>query len=249
MARAFWVPHNALAWSWVHDGCSELLTHLLPTSTCLEISKLHFPTLSFLHPKRSLIISTKLVGHPSSIQGRRSRSLTQDSSFPEGRSGAQQAWPQRQISVCIAGQCDYYQRNCSFMVIQISPSTLGGIPTLPQAVPESKDLPHPILPPPSGPGSLPIHTSPNCPAPSFFSSLRDSRGISQASFSHGFWGLEDTQGTVSFWQSPSLPSGTELLVSRGQPTRGFLSEASLPRPLPGANVPMDCHHWGQEHRA
>lgn len=72
-------------------------------------------------------------------------------------------------------------------------------------------------PPTPGPGSLPIQTSPNCPAPSFFSSLRDSRGISQASFSHGFCGLGDTQGTVSFWQSPSLPSGTEPLVSRGQP--------------------------------
>lgn len=97
------------------------------------------------------------------------------------------------------------------------PSALGGIPTLSRAIPGSNDLPPLFFPPPSGPGSLPIQTSPNCPAPSFFSSLRDSRGISQASFSHGFWGLEDTQGTVSFWQSPSLPSETELLVSRGWP--------------------------------
>lgn len=87
-------------------------------------------------------------------------------------------------------------------------------------------LSSPSLPPPV-PGSLPIQTSPNCPAPSFFSSLRDSRGISQASFSHGFCGLEDTQGTVSFWQSPSLPSGTEPLVSRGQPA---LSQPALSQP-------------------
>lgn len=133
-----------------------------------------------------------------------------------------------------------YQRDCSFMVIiQISPSTVGGIPTLSRAVPGSDDLPAPSLPPPSGPGSLPIQTSPNCPAPSFFSSSRDSRGISQASFSHGFWGLEDTQGTVSFWQSPSLPSGSELLVSRGQPALGQ-PEAS-PQRLPclaGCNWPL-----------
>ena len=35
----------------------------------------------------------------------------------------------------------------------------------------------------------PIQTSPNCPAPSLFTSLMDSRGISQASLSHGFCGL------------------------------------------------------------
>lgn len=114
-------------------------------------------------------------------------------------------------------------------IIQISPSALGDIPSLSQAVPGSNDFSLFSLPPPSGPRSLPIQTSPNCPAPSFFSSLRDSRGISQASFSHGFWGLEDTQGTVSFWQSPSLPSATELPVSRGQPALSQ-PEASPQRP-------------------
>lgn len=94
---------------------------------------------------------------------------------------------------------------------------------------EAMSFVSPLFPSPSGPGSLPIQTSPNCPAPSFFSSLRDSRGISQASFSHGFWGLGDTQGTVSFWQSPSLPSGTKTPVTHGQPALSYL-EASPQRP-------------------
>lgn len=145
------------------------------------------------------------------------------------------------------------QRNCSFVVVtQISPSTLGGIPTLSRAFPGRDALPAPSFPPLSGLGSLPIQTSPNCPAPSFFSSSRDSRGISQASFSHGFWGLADTQGTVSFWQSPSLPSGTELRVSES----GQLS-ASQRLPLRGsparlaalATAPGGCHDQGHSQRA
>lgn len=73
------------------------------------------------HPRRPLHTSTpRLVDCPSSTQG--SRFLIQDSPFPEGRFGPQQAWPQRQISVCIAGQCGCCQRHYSFMVtIQISP--------------------------------------------------------------------------------------------------------------------------------
>lgn len=96
--------------------------------------------------------------------------------------------------------------------IQISPQPRTAVTLCLRLFPEARTS---LSPPCPGPGSLPSQTSPNCPAPSLFSILRDSRGISQASFSQGFWGLEDTQGTVSFWQSPSLPSGTEPLVSRG----------------------------------
>lgn len=51
--------------------------------------------------------------------------------------------------------------------------------------------------------SSPIQTSPNWPAPSFFSSFSDDLGISQASFSQGFSGLELKHGFVSVWQRPS----------------------------------------------
>lgn len=105
-------------------------------------------------------------------------------------------------------------KNCSFMVIiQISPLPWVAFPLCLRLFLKARTSLSPPSPPHSGPGSLPIQTSPNCPAPSFFSSLRDSRGISQASFSQGFWGLEDMQGTVSFWQSPSLTSGIESLIS------------------------------------
>ena len=53
----------------------------------------------------------------------------------------------------------------------------------------------------------PIQTSPNCPAPSLFSSLSDDRGISHASFSHGFSGLGLRHGLVRVWQRPSPCSG------------------------------------------
>lgn len=53
---------------------------------------------------------------------------------------------------------------------------------------------------------LPIQTSPNWPAPRRLSSFRDSRGISQASFSQGFWGLGLRQGVVRDWHNPSLCS-------------------------------------------
>lgn len=50
---------------------------------------------------------------------------------------------------------------------------------------------------------LPIHTSPNCPLPSFFTSFRDSRGISHSSCAQGLWGTRDMQGAVSLWHRPS----------------------------------------------
>ena len=139
-----------------------------------------------------------------------------------------------------------YQRNHSFtVIIQISPLPRVPFPLGLRLFLEARTSLSPISPPGFGPGSLPIQTSPNCPAPSFFSILRDSRGISQASFSQGFWGLEDTQGTVSFWQSPSLPSGTEppgqLRAGSPKPASGFLSrpplQASPPGPLHLAPVP------------
>lgn len=94
---------------------------------------------------------------------------------------------------------------------------------------------------------LPIHTSPNCPAPSFFSIWRDSRGISQASFSHGFWGLGDTHGTDSFWQSPSFPSETKCPVSRWYiPQRAEQDEmlpVSPPPPVFNKPNPQDRPTW------
>lgn len=55
--------------------------------------------------------------------------------------------------------------------------------------------------------NLPIQTSPNCPAPSFFTNLIDSRGISHASLSHGFWGLGLIQAFSNFLHRPSDCSG------------------------------------------
>lgn len=49
----------------------------------------------------------------------------------------------------------------------------------------------------------PIQTSPNCPDPSFRTSLRDCRGISHSSWAQGFSGARLTQGWVSFWHKPS----------------------------------------------
>ena len=49
----------------------------------------------------------------------------------------------------------------------------------------------------------PIQTSPNCPDPSFLTSLRDCRGISHSSWAQGFWGARLTQGWVSLWHNPS----------------------------------------------
>lgn len=52
----------------------------------------------------------------------------------------------------------------------------------------------------------PIHTSPNCPAPSFFTIFMDSLGISQASLSHGFWALGFAHGRSSLRHRPSALS-------------------------------------------
>lgn len=49
----------------------------------------------------------------------------------------------------------------------------------------------------------PIQTSPNCPAPSFCSSLRDSLGISHSSCHQGFCGALDWHGFTSFVHKPS----------------------------------------------
>lgn len=49
----------------------------------------------------------------------------------------------------------------------------------------------------------PIQTSPNCPDPSFRTSLSDCRGISHSSWVQGFSGASLTQGWVSFWHKPS----------------------------------------------
>lgn len=49
----------------------------------------------------------------------------------------------------------------------------------------------------------PIQTSPNCPAPSFFTNLMDSRGISQASLSQGFCGLGLIQTFSNLLHKPS----------------------------------------------
>lgn len=49
----------------------------------------------------------------------------------------------------------------------------------------------------------PIQTSPNCPDPSFLTSLRDCRGISHSSWAQGFCGARLTQGRVSLWHRPS----------------------------------------------
>lgn len=54
---------------------------------------------------------------------------------------------------------------------------------------------------------LPIQTSPKQPWPSLSSSLRESRGISQASLASPWvWGLTVGQTAVSLWQSPSACS-------------------------------------------
>lgn len=60
----------------------------------------------------------------------------------------------------------------------------------------------------------PIQTSPNCPAPSFFTILMDSLEISQASLSHGFWAFGFTQGRSRFRQSPSALSAGGSTVLR-----------------------------------
>lgn len=49
----------------------------------------------------------------------------------------------------------------------------------------------------------PIQTSPNCPDPSFRTSLRDCLGISHSSCAQGFFGAGLTQGRVNFWHKPS----------------------------------------------
>lgn len=58
-------------------------------------------------------------------------------------------------------------------------------------------------------GSSPIHTSPNWPAPSFFSIFRLDLAISQASFSQGFSGLGFRHAWLRVWQRPSECSGEE----------------------------------------
>lgn len=55
--------------------------------------------------------------------------------------------------------------------------------------------------------NLPIQTSPNWPAPSFFTNLIDSRGISHASLSHGFWGLGLIHAFSNLLHKPSDCSG------------------------------------------
>lgn len=64
----------------------------------------------------------------------------------------------------------------------------------------------------------PIQTSPNCPAPSFFTILMDSLEISQASLSHGFWAFGFTQGRFRFRQSPSALSAGGTTVPRDYST-------------------------------
>lgn len=53
------------------------------------------------------------------------------------------------------------------------------------------------------PFNSPIQTSPNCPAPSFFTILMESLEISQASLSHGFWTLGLKHGRSSLRHRPS----------------------------------------------
>lgn len=50
---------------------------------------------------------------------------------------------------------------------------------------------------------LPIQTSPNCPAPSFFTIFNVSLGISHSSWPQGLWGAADLQGVPSLWHRPS----------------------------------------------
>ncbi len=50
---------------------------------------------------------------------------------------------------------------------------------------------------------LPIHTSPNWPAPSFFTIFTVSLGISHSSWSQGLWGAAVWQGLPSLWHKPS----------------------------------------------
>src|SRR4029434_6449551 len=53
-------------------------------------------------------------------------------------------------------------------------------------------------------GLLPIHTSPKQPWPSFTSSRRESRGISQASLARPWvWGFTVGHTVVSLWHRPS----------------------------------------------
>lgn len=59
------------------------------------------------------------------------------------------------------------------------------------------------------PCHLPIQTSPNCPAPSFCSSFRDSRGISHSSCHQGFCGALDWHGFISFVHNPSASPGRQ----------------------------------------
>lgn len=50
---------------------------------------------------------------------------------------------------------------------------------------------------------LPIHTSPNWPAPSLFTIFRVSLGISHSSWAQGLWGAMVLQGLPSLWHKPS----------------------------------------------
>lgn len=50
---------------------------------------------------------------------------------------------------------------------------------------------------------LPIHTSPNWPAPSLLTIFRVSLGISHSSWAQGLWGVVDLQGLPSLWHKPS----------------------------------------------
>lgn len=49
---------------------------------------------------------------------------------------------------------------------------------------------------------LPIHTSPNWPAPSFLMSFMESRGISHSSAAQGIGGIRVLHGYLSLWHKP-----------------------------------------------
>lgn len=54
--------------------------------------------------------------------------------------------------------------------------------------------------------TLPLQTSPNCPAPKRFDSSRDSRSISHASLLRAMTGFDFPQGFSNFCPNPSADS-------------------------------------------
>lgn len=140
------------------------------------------------------------------------------------------------------------QRDCSFMVvIQISPSTLGGIPTLSRAVPGSNDLPAPSLSPPLALGPYPSRLLQTARLQAF----SPARGIPEGSPRHlspmasGAWRTRRAPSASGRVRRSLLEQSSWSARTAGsRPARGFPSEASLPGWLQWVTVSGGCHDQG-----